>query len=101
MDVNALMKQAEDLRGKVAAAQRELGDMSIKGIAGNGLAIVELNGKYDLRKLTLSPELLKESAEDIAAMISAAYMGAKADVDATIDRVMGAATGGMQLPGGE
>jgi DNA-binding YbaB/EbfC family protein len=98
MDMNSLMKQAQDLREKVAAAQSELAAMSIKGIAGNGLAIVELNGKYDLIKLTLSPDLLRESAEDVSAMVSAAYSDAKSKVDATIDKVMGAATGGMQLP---
>jgi DNA-binding YbaB/EbfC family protein len=98
MDINALMKQAQELQGKVAAAQKELAAMSIKGIAGAGLAVVELNGKYDLVKLTLAPELLKESADDAAAVISAAFTDAKTKVDATIDRVMGAATGGMTIP---
>ena len=98
MDMNALMKQAKELQEKVAVAQAALAEMSIKGIAGNGLAIVELDGKYNLRKLTISPELLKESPADIAALISAAFGDAKAKVDATIDKVMGDATGGMNLP---
>ena len=98
MDMNALMKQAKELQEKVAAAQATLAEMSIKGIAGNGLAIVELDGKYNLRKLTLAPELSKESPADVAAIISAAFNDAKAKVDATIDKVMGDATGGMNLP---
>jgi DNA-binding YbaB/EbfC family protein len=98
MDMGALMKQAKELQDKVAAAQAELAAMSIKGIAGAGLAIAELDGKYNLRKLTISPDLMKESADDAAAMISAAYGDAKAKVDATIDKVMGAATGGMSIP---
>jgi len=98
MDMNALMKQAKELQEKVAEAQASLATMSIKGIAGNGLAIVELDGKYNLRKLTLSPDLMKESAEDAAAVVSAAYADAKEKVDVTIDKVMGDATGGMQLP---
>ncbi|MDR1071951.1 MAG: YbaB/EbfC family nucleoid-associated protein [Rickettsiales bacterium] len=93
------MKQAKELQDKVAAAQNELAEMSIKGIAGAGLAIVELDGKYNLRKLTVSPDLLKEAADDAAAMISAAYNDAKVKVDTTIDKVMGEATGGMQVPG--
>ncbi|MDR2268763.1 MAG: YbaB/EbfC family nucleoid-associated protein [Rickettsiales bacterium] len=98
MDVNALMKQAKELQDKVAAAQDELAAMSLKGIAGNGLAIVELDGKYNLQKLTLSPDLMKEAADDAAAVITAAFMDAKAKVDATVDKVMGEATSGMRLP---
>ena len=99
--MNALMKQAKELQEKVAEAQAALATMSIKGIAGNGLAIVELDGKYNLKKLTLSPALMKESAEDAAAIISAAFTDAKDKVDVTIDKVMGDATGGMQLPGSD
>jgi len=99
MDMGKLMQQAKELQERVAEAQAALATMSIKGIAGNGLAIVELDGKYNLRKLTLSPDLLRESADDVAAVISAAYADAKNKVDATIDKVMGDATGGMQLPG--
>ncbi|MDR3208460.1 MAG: YbaB/EbfC family nucleoid-associated protein [Rickettsiales bacterium] len=98
MDMNELMKQAKELQDKVAAAQNELANVSVKGIAGAGLAIVELDGKYNLKKLTISPDLLKESAGDASAMISAAYNDAKVKVDAVIDKVMGEATGGMNLP---
>jgi DNA-binding YbaB/EbfC family protein len=98
MDMDALMKQAKEMQEKVAAAQNALAEMSIKGIAGNGLAIVDLDGKYNLRKLTISPDLMKESADDAAAMISAAYSDAKSKVDATIEKVMGDATGGMDIP---
>lgn len=98
MDMNQLMQQAKELQEKVANAQAALGEMVIKGIAANGLAIVELDGKYNLKKLTLAPDLFKETPDDIAAIISAAFSDAKAKVDATIDKVMGDATGGMQLP---
>ena len=100
MDMGTLMKQAKELQEKVAAAQKYLAELSIKGIAGNGAVIVELDGKYNLKKLTLAPNLMSESADDVAALISAAYMDAKTKVDQTIDKVMGDATGGMQLPGG-
>ena len=98
MDMNELMEQARELQAKVAQAQESLAEMSLKGIAGAGLAIVELDGKYNLIRLTLSPDLLKEPADEIAAVISSAFMDAKTKVDATIDKVMGDATGGMQLP---
>jgi DNA-binding YbaB/EbfC family protein len=98
MEMKDLLKQAHELQEKVTAAQEALAEMSIKGIAGNGLVIVELDGKYNMRKLTLHPDLMKETAADAAALVLSAFMDAKKKVDATIDRVMGEATGGMQLP---
>jgi DNA-binding protein YbaB len=102
MDMNDLMKQAQELQGKVAAAQDMLGKTTVKGIAGNGLVIVEMTGKYDLlplpRGLVLSPELFKKSPVEITELIHAAVSDAKAKADATIDKVMGAATAGMPMP---
>ena len=98
MDMNKLMQQAKELQTKVADAQAQLSETTVKGIAAGGLAIAELDGKYNLRKLTLAPDLMKEALDDIAAIISAAFTDAKDKVDTLVDKVMGDATGGMQLP---
>jgi len=98
MDMKSLMEQAKSLQTKVAAAQETLGHMSVKGIAGNGLVIVEMSGKYDLLKLTIHPDLLKEDLATLTAMVTAAFNDAKAKADAAIDKVMGEATAGMPMP---
>jgi len=98
MDMKALMEQAKQLQGKVAAAQEQLGKTTVKGIAGNGLVIVEMSGKYDLIKLTINPDLMKEDLDTVTAMITAAFNDAKSKADALIDKVMGDATAGMPMP---
>lgn len=98
MDMKALMDQAKQLQSKVSDAQEQLGKTSVKGIAGNGMAIVEMSGKYDLVKLTLNPDLLKEDLETMTALISAAFNDAKSKADDLIDKVMSTATAGMPLP---
>ena len=98
MDIKALMEQAKTLQTNVSAAQDQLAQMTVKGIAANGLAIVEMTGKYDLVKLTLSPELMGEDLDTITAIITAAFIDAKTKADAAIDKVMGDATAGMPLP---
>ena len=98
MDMKALMEQAKQLQGKVAAAQEMLGQTTVKGIAGNGLSIVEMSGKYDLIKLTINPDLMKEDLATITAIITAAFNDAKSKADALIDKVMGEATAGMPMP---
>jgi len=99
MDMKALMEQAKGLQAKVAAAQESLGRTTVKGIAAGGMAIVEMSGKYDLVKLTLAPDLMKEDLDSVTGIVSAAFNDAKAKADATIDKVMGEATAGMPMPG--
>ena len=98
MEMQDLMAQAKQLQDKVAAAQALLDKTSVKGIAKNGLCIVDMSGKYDLIKLTIAPELLKQDLATVTEIISAAFKDAKAKADATIDKVMGEATAGMPMP---
>jgi DNA-binding YbaB/EbfC family protein len=98
MDIKSLMEQAKQMQSKVAAAQDQLGNTTVKGIAASGLVIVEMTGKYDLVKLTLNPDLLKEDLETMTALITAAFNDAKGKADDLIDKVMSAATAGMPMP---
>jgi DNA-binding protein YbaB len=95
MDMEALMAQAAELQNKVSAAQEQLGNTKIKGIAENGACIVDMTGKYDLLNISIRPELLARGADAVAAVVMAAYRDAKAKADDLIDRVMGGATAGM------
>ena len=92
-----LMKRAQGLQEKVAAAQDELSKMTLRGIASNGQVIVDMDGKYNLKNLTITPELLAEGAETLVAIVKSAFDDAKAKTDAAIDRVMTVATEGMPV----
>lgn len=98
MEMNELMAQAKQLQDKVAAAQEQLAATVVKGIAGNGACIVEMSGKYDLIKLIISPDLLKQDLAVITSTISDAFKDAKVKADMIIDKVMGEATAGMPMP---
>ena len=98
MDMESLMAQAAELQNKVAAAQESLAKTVVKGIASNGACIIDMTGKYDLVKITIKPELLSHGADVVADVVSAAYRDAKQKADDLIDRVMGDATNGVELP---
>lgn len=98
MDMEALMAQAADLQNKVAAAQEQLAQTKIKGIATGGACIVEMTGKYDVLKITIRPDVLSQGADAVADVVLAAMKDAKAKADETIDQVMGDATAGVQMP---
>lgn len=98
MDMESLMAQAADLQNKVAAAQDQLANTVVKGIAQNGACIVDMTGKYDLIKMVINPEILSQGAEAVAQIVSDAYRDAKQKADVMIDKVMGDATAGVPLP---
>ena len=98
MDMETLMAQAAELQNKVAVAQEQLGKTVVKGIAQNGACIVDMTGKYDVIKLTITPDILAHGATAVESAVMAAYMDAKQKADTMIDRVMGDATAGIPMP---
>jgi DNA-binding YbaB/EbfC family protein len=98
MDMEALMAQAAELQNKVAAAQEKLAQTNVKGIAGNGVCIVDMTGKYDVLKVTIHPSVLSQGADAVSAAVLSAIKDAKEKADVLIDRVMGEATAGMPMP---
>ncbi|MBQ8473465.1 MAG: YbaB/EbfC family nucleoid-associated protein [Alphaproteobacteria bacterium] len=98
MDMESLMAQAAELQNKVAVAQENLAKTVVKGIAANGACIVDMTGKYDLVNIVICPDVLSYDADTVAKIVADAYRDAKQKADELIDRVMGEATAGVQLP---
>ena len=96
--MEALMAQAAELQGKVNAAQEQLANSVVKGIAENGACIVDMTGKYDIQKITIRPDVLALGATAVEQVVLTALRDAKAKADVQIDKVMGDATSGVSLP---
>ena len=98
MDLNEMMAQAKEIQSRVGAVQESLGDVRVKGLAGNGAVIVEMTGKYDIVNVILADDITNKSATEIAALVKDAFMDAKQKADVIIDKAMNAATAGIDLP---
>ena len=101
MNIAAMMKKAQEMQKKIAEMQEGLGDITEEGSAGAGMVSVILTGKNDLKKITISKELLnvdeKEILEDL---ITAAFSDAKRKIETRTGAEMEKLTGGMGLPAG-
>lgn len=96
-----LMKQAQQMQSKMQEMQTKLEAMEIIGEAGAGLVQVTLNGKSDLRKITIDPKIIDPAdAEMLQDLILAAHRDAKSKIEAASAEEMQKVTGGMQLPPG-
>ncbi len=96
-----LMQQAQEMQGRMAEFQEQLGKMEMKGEAGAGLVRVTLNGKAEMIGLKIDESLLKPGEGEILEdLVVAAFGDAKAKVEAAMQDKMKELTGGMPLPPG-
>jgi len=82
MDLMKMMKQAQEIQGRMQQMQEELAGLEVEGKSGAGLVTVKLTGKLDLRSLKIDPSLIKpEDAEMLEDLIVAAFQDAKAKAE--------------------
>ncbi len=60
MDFLKMMKQAKQMQEQMGSLQEQIVEIEAEGSAGGGLVTVRLNGKSDLKSLSIDPSLLKE-----------------------------------------
>lgn len=101
MNIQKMMKQAQEMQQKLADVQAKLEEEESEGSSGGGMVVVRLNGKGAMRKITLDAKLMdpseKEMLEDL---ILAAHNDAKGKVEAHASEQMGKIAGGLNLPPG-
>ena len=101
MDLNALMKQAQQMQEKLQAAQQRLAETTVDGTSGGGLVRVTLSGAADLKAVALDDGLLQPGeAEIVSDLIVAAHADAKKKLDETQARLMQEAAGPLAGFGG-
>ena len=96
-----MMKQAQQLQGRMSEMQAEMERTLIEGRSGGGMVVVTLNGKGDMAESKFDPSLLKAGeAEILEDLIVAAHADAKAKVEEAMKDKMKSLTGGLPLPPG-
>ena len=101
MNIQQMMKQAQEMQTKMQSLQAQLAETEIEGQAGGGLVKITLTAGGVLVKLDINKALLvedeKETLEDL---IIAAHADAKDRADETIASETGKMMEGMNLPPG-
>jgi DNA-binding YbaB/EbfC family protein len=89
-----------DIMKQMGAFQEKLAAVRATGSAGGGMVEVELNGKFELLSVKISPEAVEggdiEMLEDL---ITAAFSNGLEKVRESIGREVGSMTGGFNIPG--
>ncbi len=100
-NLGQMMKQAQEMQTKMAEMQERLAETEVTGASGGGMIQVTLNGKGEMRGVTIDPVLVDPSEVAVLEdLIVAATNDAKAKVEAQVAQKMGELTGGLGLPPG-
>ncbi len=97
MDIQAMMKQAQEMQERL---QREMSDLSVQATAGGGMVTVTMNGHKHVQRITIDPEVVsKEDVGMLQDLVVAAVNDANRKVDDAMKQKMGGLLGGLRLPG--
>ena len=100
-DMNALMKQAQQMQAEMMKAQESLKDEVVEASAGGGMVKVKMSGDLELKEIAIDPEAIDpEEAELLADMVQAAVNEALRSAQELAGQKMGGITGGLGGMGG-
>ena len=101
MNLQKMMKQAQEMQSKLAEMQSRLEGEETEGSSGGGMVKVRINGKSQLLAVTIDPSLLKADEKEVLEdLIVAAFTDAKTKSDNTFSVQMGQLANGLNLPPG-
>src|SRR5215468_8139036 len=88
-DLMKMMKQAQEIQGRMQQLQQDLASLEVEGQSGAGLVKVKINGKFEARGIKIDPSLMKpEEAEMLEDLILAAFQDAKTKAEAAVQEKM-------------
>lgn len=100
MNMNELMKQAQQFQEKLAAVQNDLGTKQVTGSAGAGMVTATLNGKGELLDLSIEQALIQpDNRQMLQDLIVAAINDGLGKARALGKSEMAGLTGGLTIPG--
>lgn len=98
-NISQLMQQAQKVQENLKKAQEELAELEVTGEAGGGLVKIHMNGRHEVRRVSIDPEVAddREMVEDL---VAAAINDAVGRIQETTKERMSGLTGGLPMPPG-
>lgn len=98
-NISQLMQQAQKVQEDLKKAQEEMADLEVTGEAGGGLVKVQMNGKHEVRRVNIDPEVA-DDREMIEDLVAAAVNDAVGRIQEVTRERMSGLTGGLPMPPG-
>ena len=99
-NMNPMVRQAQKMQDQITELQADIEAREFTATAGGGVVEATLNGKKEIKTLTLKPEVVDpEDIETLQDLIIAAINEAVSNIEATTETEMSKITGGVSIPG--
>lgn len=95
------MKQAQQMQERMQELQVEVANLEVHGESGAGLVRVVMNGRHEIKRVTIDPSLLSEAKEVVEDLVAAACNDAAHKVEAAQQDKMAGMAAGLGLPLGK
>jgi DNA-binding YbaB/EbfC family protein len=99
-DLNQLLQQAKQMQEQMQKAQQDAANSTIIGESGAGLVKIHMNGRHDVSRIELDPDLLREDKDVIEDLIAAAINDAVKKIEEQSRDALSGMAAGMRLPEG-
>ena len=93
-----LMKKAQQMQEEMQKAQEEAAKAEVTGESGAGPIKVVMNGRHDVRKVSIDDSLMSEDKEVLEDLLAAAINDAVRRVESEQKERMSGMMSGMGLP---
>jgi nucleoid-associated protein EbfC len=98
--LGGLMKQIQEMQGRMTQVQAELETLRVTGTAGGGMVEAVMNGKNELLSIKIDKQVIDPNdAEMLEEMVLAAISQAREKASEVQQEKMSEVTGGLPLPG--
>ncbi len=100
-NISQIMKQAKVMQEKMAEVQKKIEEAEVEGSSGGGAVKVLVNGKHNVKKVTIDPSLIdKNEVEVLEDLLVAALNDATNKISENMSSQLSSISGGMDLPPG-
>jgi len=100
MDMNQIMKQAQQFQQRLAEMQENLAGKQVSSSVGGGMVSATVNGRHELISLTIDKEAVDPNdTQMLQDLVIAAVNDAMRKAQEMIQAEMGQLTGGIKIPG--
>ena len=95
-----MMKQVQDIQGRINSMQGELAEKTIETSTGGGMVTVTANGKQEIISINISPEIIDPNdismlQDLVTAAVNSALKSSKEMMQEELSKI----TGGIKIPG--
>jgi len=95
-----LMQQAQKMQDNMKRMQDELASIEVEGQSGAGMVKITMTCKYQVRRVSVDPSLLRDDKDMLEDLIAAAFNDAVRRAEETTQQKMSSVTAGMPMPPG-